>query len=197
MHPTAFSRELSIAARTSGPGVAIRYDDNMIRKAILSVSTLAAVALGFLNFADYSFSWYHRDRAERVVGSVLMELHRGALVVTTTTTQDHKTPNWPTMQMNLSPLAHRVSWLDLIRKKIHSQSGPAFTMVTENQVNLGFLFVLFGAYPAVAYIRGPVRRWRRRKKGLCVKCAYDLTGNVSGACPECGTAISEHSTANT
>ena len=30
---------------------------------------------------------------------------------------------------------------------------------------------------------------RRRKKGLCIKCGYDLTGNVSGICPECGEKI--------
>jgi hypothetical protein len=38
----------------------------------------------------------------------------------------------------------------------------------------------------LALIDGPVRRDRRRRRGLCVKCAYDLTGNVSGVCPECG-----------
>ena len=27
----------------------------------------------------------------------------------------------------------------------------------------------------------------------CTRCAYDLTGNVSGVCPECGTAI-QHAT---
>ena len=26
----------------------------------------------------------------------------------------------------------------------------------------------------------------------CERCGYDLTGNVSGQCPECGTAIPEH-----
>ena len=26
----------------------------------------------------------------------------------------------------------------------------------------------------------------RKAKGLCVGCGYDLTGNVSGVCPECG-----------
>ena len=26
----------------------------------------------------------------------------------------------------------------------------------------------------------------RRKRGLCPSCGYDLTGNVSGVCPECG-----------
>lgn len=52
------------------------------------------------------------------------------------------------------------------------------------------LITVLGVYPTVAFIRGPVRRWRRRKKGACLKCAYDLTGNVTGVCPECGTAIS-------
>ncbi len=41
-------------------------------------------------------------------------------------------------------------------------------------------------YPALAFIRGPLRRHRRRKRGLCVRCGYNLTGNVSGRCPECG-----------
>ena len=48
------------------------------------------------------------------------------------------------------------------------------------------LLLLFIAYPTFAFIRGPVRRWRRQRKGLCVYCGYDLTGNVSGVCPECG-----------
>ncbi len=48
-------------------------------------------------------------------------------------------------------------------------------------------FVLFAFYPTIAFIRGPVRRWRRRKRGLCVRCGYNLTGNESGVCPECGT----------
>jgi hypothetical protein len=33
------------------------------------------------------------------------------------------------------------------------------------------------------------RSWRRRRRGLCIKCGYDLTGNVSGVCPECGARI--------
>ena len=33
------------------------------------------------------------------------------------------------------------------------------------------------------------RRQVLRARGLCHTCAYDLTGNVSGRCPECGTAI--------
>ncbi len=35
--------------------------------------------------------------------------------------------------------------------------------------------------------------WRRDKRyppGHCRKCGYDLTGNESGVCPECGTPVS-------
>ncbi len=39
---------------------------------------------------------------------------------------------------------------------------------------------------------GPL--WRRRQRllrehGLCLRCGYNLTGNLSGVCPECGTKI--------
>ena len=30
---------------------------------------------------------------------------------------------------------------------------------------------------------------RRRRSGECTNCGYDLTGNESGVCPECGEAI--------
>ena len=34
-------------------------------------------------------------------------------------------------------------------------------------------------------------RWLSRSSspGRCRKCGYNLTGNVSGTCPECGTAV--------
>ena len=33
------------------------------------------------------------------------------------------------------------------------------------------------------------RRQRRKAANRCVDCGYDLTGNVSGRCPECGQVI--------
>ncbi len=50
------------------------------------------------------------------------------------------------------------------------------------------LLLLFIAYPTRAFIRGPLRRWRRSRRGECLACGYNLTGNVSGVCPECGEA---------
>jgi hypothetical protein len=37
------------------------------------------------------------------------------------------------------------------------------------------------------FLPGTVRRWRRRRVGRCVQCAYDRAGLAAGApCPECG-----------
>ena len=35
------------------------------------------------------------------------------------------------------------------------------------------------------------RRMRRLQEGLCINCGYDLTGNVSGVCPECGAEVKQ------
>jgi hypothetical protein len=53
---------------------------------------------------------------------------------------------------------------------------------------LWFIIAMFLIPPGFSLIRGPLRRWRRRRKGLCGSCGYDLTGNESGTCPECGKA---------
>ena len=51
-----------------------------------------------------------------------------------------------------------------------------------------FLIGLFGSYPFISFVRGPLRRFSRRCRGLCVKCGYNLAGNTTGTCPECGSS---------
>ena len=50
-----------------------------------------------------------------------------------------------------------------------------------------------GWYPLAALALPTAAFWwlgrRRRVPGHCRNCGYDLTGNVSGRCSECGTAI--------
>ena len=50
---------------------------------------------------------------------------------------------------------------------------------------LAFPFALLAL---ILWIQGPLRRRRRRKRRLCLKCGYNLKGSESGVCPECGTA---------
>ena len=61
--------------------------------------------------------------------------------------------------------------------------------VTVVRTSMWTLLLILTAYPALAFIRGPVRRYCRHKRGLCLACGYDLTGNESGVCSECGTTI--------
>ena len=49
--------------------------------------------------------------------------------------------------------------------------------------------LLLAAYPSLAFYRGPLRRWRRHRKGSCLNCGYNLTANESGTCPECGEKV--------
>jgi len=40
----------------------------------------------------------------------------------------------------------------------------------------------------LVFDRAEFIRRRRRRGGQCLHCGYDLHGNVSGVCPECGQA---------
>ena len=47
--------------------------------------------------------------------------------------------------------------------------------------------VLLLACPSVLLARAMHRDRYSRRHNLCLNCGYDLTGNKSGVCPECGT----------
>jgi hypothetical protein len=51
------------------------------------------------------------------------------------------------------------------------------------------IILISGALPAI-WFRRRLRHLRiLRAVGCCPSCGYNLTGNTSGVCPECGTAI--------
>jgi hypothetical protein len=49
--------------------------------------------------------------------------------------------------------------------------------------------LVFASYPTIVCTRSSLRSWRRRRGHKCPACGYDLTGNVSGRCPECGRPV--------
>ena len=57
---------------------------------------------------------------------------------------------------------------------------------------IGFAATVLGSAGVLALLM-ILGRWgerdRRRLVGLCIDCGYDLRGNVSGTCPECGARV--------
>jgi len=70
----------------------------------------------------------------------------------------------------------------------YSQRSYPFGWYTRICVPCWVLMVILGPYPIFWFLRGPMRSWHRLRRGQCIKCGYNLTGNTSGVCPECGTA---------
>ncbi len=65
------------------------------------------------------------------------------------------------------------------------------------RVSLAIPFLACLAYPATRLAlwlagRSDRRYMSRYASGLCVNCGYNLTGNTSGVCPECGTPVPGH-----
>lgn len=65
---------------------------------------------------------------------------------------------------------------------IRSGSGPTIPM------NHWFVPTYVIALPLFGVALAPLLFRRRPAAGCCRTCGYDLTGNVSGRCPECGVA---------
>ncbi len=65
-----------------------------------------------------------------------------------------------------------------------------FSVPSQWRVRVPLHLSLLVLLPVVAYPLLPrtIRRYRL-KRGLCVGCGYDLTGNITGVCPECGVPI--------
>ena len=76
-------------------------------------------------------------------------------------------------------------------RAVHNVGNPgattptAFTIVTAPHWGLG----LAAAVPPALLLFRWHRRRRRPLAGHCRSCGYDLTGNVSGVCPECGDTL--------
>ena len=150
----------------------------MIRKTIIILLTLAALGMvgawGLSYVAPQHWSWVSKASV------VVINLRGGAM--------------WVQREQN------RGRWIYVPNSDRHYHvpfTGSAYTSTLTNGYRRLDLEVIlpgpgvlaFAAYPTLAFIGGPLRRYRRRKKNLCLRCGYNLTGNTSGVCPECGKDI--------
>jgi hypothetical protein len=82
--------------------------------------------------------------------------------------------------------------------------GVSFLASLANRVSVehctqGTPLLLAGHHPQLLVIAlvALLKWWRRPRPGLCPTCRYNLTGNTSGVCPECGTKIQTPAPAKT
>ena len=80
----------------------------------------------------------------------------------------------------LAVLAVTLGFLLLVGGSPANNWSPAFP----------FAYAVFflGRELYAVYARDEARRLRREREdnNLCLRCGYDLTGNLTGVCPECG-----------
>ena len=100
---------------------------------------------------------------------------------------DHWTMYWFVSRFRLLEL-HSFVWLP--SAEVSQVYGGTSRTVT---IPLWMPLLLFGLPLGILLARGPLRRWRRHRRGLCLTCAYNLEGNTSGTCPECGTKVAGES----
>jgi uncharacterized paraquat-inducible protein A len=84
----------------------------------------------------------------------------------------------------MQPLSLLASMEDVefVRRLIGPYTCPIFACVW---------FVVIGSIWLIANRRTDNQKLkaRRQKLGLCTYCGYNLAGNRSGVCPECGTKV--------
>lgn len=90
----------------------------------------------------------------------------------------------------------RPSWVGdstLLSGRYAGSQGSITTIIAGQYsviISLWIPGIAFGFLPTLWMHRWLRRRKMRRAAGIpCRACFYDLTGNTSGICPECGTAI--------
>ena len=67
--------------------------------------------------------------------------------------------------------------------------APSKAMASYRRFPYPLLCIGLLVLPAMWMLLGIHARDKARRAGCCHACGYNLTGNVSGVCPECGKAI--------
>jgi hypothetical protein len=182
--------------------------EDMIRKLLIVTSALLALVSLVLCVSSYLRPIsYHLMLPNHALGVV--HFSDGFIVAGHVFSTERVTGTKSAVKVELFPKEDDAG-LIIVKLQYCSEHGPVmlgimlpcFTPTSANCRSLTHTMIMrftrapiwllplpFAIYPTIVFIRGPYRRYRRRKKGLCLNCGYNLTGNVSGICPECGEKI--------
>ncbi len=156
----------------------------MIRKAIIVVLTLASVATSVVYVASYPMSPLRGSTSMLFAPVYNVVLYSGRCRIAEWD-GGFATPGraYTLWRLTGGWEFGRTFWHD------RETFGRDSVLVSMIGFPLWLPLVLFAAYPVVTFVRGPLRRRRRKKRGHCLTCGYNLTGLTEPRCPECGTAF--------
>jgi hypothetical protein len=151
-------------------------DPKRIKVFRIALIVCIALYLGLYTASVFYSFGYHRDYVWVWIGS-------GAILVNTTTPdfpfliEGFWEPGW---SFFTNPRPYLAQWLTY---------GPVVPGENARQLCIPLWLPLL---PLLALAALLIYRDRtRRSPGHCPKCNYNLTGNTSGRCPECGTVTEE------
>ncbi|HPF39662.1 MAG TPA: hypothetical protein P5081_13545 [Phycisphaerae bacterium] len=150
---------------------------------------LVATAAAFIGFLTPVSSNLRRHRwripgSERTIGFT-----RSGRNVIVEFTSPQRTPQGPGSGTRLDIPGLRVGFSDF--RATGAESGSAWAhRCTRVDLSLWLVALLLASYPACWFLRRAVRRHQTPDAtSACASCQYNLRGNESGVCPECGVAI--------
>jgi len=115
----------------------------------------------------------------RAKGSFICGFHAGRVGVAWKV-MDFGAAFWYLHQYHVDSPWERIGSLRFRFQSYRFQAGSGW----ELDIPLWYILLAVGIPTGYLWYRD-----RRPPPGHCRKCGYDLTGNVSGICPECGTPI--------
>jgi len=147
-------------------------DDGSRITSHISVIGLASNGIYF-GYSDEDFQLYHPQQAGQPLRQFLGKFAAAG----------DRHVFWTQSLVDVEPFLQTTNWTAGVSNGGHSINSRLDLWQYRT------LMIIFGFLP-VCWLTGRYRRWRRSKNrwraGTCRRCRYDLRGNTSGVCPECG-----------
>jgi predicted RNA-binding Zn-ribbon protein involved in translation (DUF1610 family) len=101
---------------------------------------------------------------------------------------------WPVVLIPLAPALLRVvpAAMEAYEKQLSYLSDYGWDSFTRQKLMMSSFLAagpLLSWFFLSVVVAVSATVWRRKPPNVCESCAYDITGNESGTCPECGQEI--------
>lgn len=147
-----------------------------------------------MNVARYDPAFTHK-RFDRYWSNTLYELHVSRGRMQWQKVEDYLKPRLDSRPVQWDPATHSIGCRKLPatllgRGNFHVQALSSTDRMVIHTPSKDFplwpILIVTAILPSIWLAKS----FRRPKRGCCPECSYDLTGNTSGVCPECGGRIS-------